>query len=356
MDRPLVLVGARGVGKTVLLKEIADRAAATVGSPRLRVEATPGAPLLPLLVERSQALTALVEGQPSRGRLTLSETILRAGVGGLGAEVHLSARSRPSPDLPRALDRLANALAQRSSALVLTVDEAQAVSRSELALLGAALQEGTEQDWPLVVVLAGLPSLRPGAAQRGARAEHGFTYFERARWVQVGLLDEQSTLLALGGPASRAGRPFEPAAALEVAARTGGYPFAVQVYGEYAWRSSDGHATISLAAAEASLGHAQRDLEEGLYSSRWSEASPRERVYLVAVAELLTRGEQPNGGAVARHLHETTRALSSYRDRLLNKGTLFATETGVLRFTVPGMASYVLQRAAEGLFRGTQAD
>jgi hypothetical protein len=63
------------------------------------------------------------------------------------------------------------------------------------------------------------------------------------------------------------------------------------------------------------------------------------------LAALLRAGEPASGGAVARRLNETSKALSVYRDRLLNKGTLFIDDNGLLRFTVPGMAGYVLRQA-----------
>ncbi|MGC8628366.1 MAG: ATP-binding protein [Acidimicrobiales bacterium] len=345
MDRPLALVGVRGVGKTALLKELADRAAAAVGAPRLRVEVIPGQPFLPTLVERAQVLARLVNDEPPVGRLSVSEAVLRAGFAGTGAEVHLSRQAPEVPDVYAALNQLSEALSRRGSAAVLTIDEAHAARRPELAVLGAALQEGTEQDWPLVVAFAALPSLRPRPSDSEREDQRGFTYFERARWMDVELLDDASTLLALSGPAASAGRPYEPAAAQELAAHTGGYPFAVQVYGEHAWWSSEGEAVISLAAVERSLPSANRDLDQGLYASRWAEASSRERDYLRALAALLRAGEPANGGAVARRLNETTKALSVYRDRLLNKGTLFVDDNGLLRFTVPGMAAYVLRQA-----------
>lgn len=71
-------------------------------------------------------------------------------------------------------------------------------------------------------------------------------------------------------------------------------------------------------------------------------ATPREREYLVAVAELLAAGGPVTGGAVARQLHVAPAQLSSYRARLLTKGTLTA-EGDQLRFPVPGMGAYVLK-------------
>ncbi|MDA8061019.1 MAG: hypothetical protein M0T80_01080 [Actinomycetota bacterium] len=98
--------------------------------------------------------------------------------------------------------------------------------------------------------------------------------------------------------------------------------------------------------AVAGAQRAVRELEEGLYAGRWAQSSTRERQYLVAVAELVGRGEPATGAAVAARLGLSTRQVSSYRDRLLTKGTLVA-EGSQLRFVVPGLAAYLRARADE---------
>lgn len=352
-DRPLVLIGTRGMGKTVLLTTIANEAGERLGAPHLHVEVTPGRPFLPSLLERVEVVSRLVEGQPAREGLKLSEAVLRAGVGALGAEVHFGRESHVAalPDLQGALSRLADATAGRGSGFVLTVDEVQVASREELGVLAAALQAGTAAQWPMVVALAGLPSMRPSPQSADREGQRGITYLERALWLEVGALDLGPTIEALTGPAKEAGRPFDPAAALSLAEQTGGYPYAIQVYGDHAWWASQGRPLIDQAAVGQALIDGRADLEAGLYGSRWSESPRREREYMLAVADLARAGEQATGKRVAERLGTTTRALSSFRDRLIHRGTLLVEgDHRTLRFTVPGMAEYVLIQAHhEGL-------
>lgn len=160
MDRPLALIGVRGVGKTALLKELADRAATSVGAPRLRVKVSPGQPFLPTLVERAQVLSRLVNDEPPASRLSVSEAVLRAGFAGTSAEVHLSRPAPGVPDVYGALNQLSEVIRQRGSAAVLT----RRGPRRPADRAGRARRRPpgrNRQDWPFVVAFAALPSLRP---------------------------------------------------------------------------------------------------------------------------------------------------------------------------------------------------
>jgi hypothetical protein len=117
----------------------------------------------------------------------------------------------------------------------------------------------------------------------------------------------------------------------------GGCPYAIQVYGAYAWWTSAGCPFIDRAAVDQALIDGKADLEAGLYGSRWSESPRRERAYMLAVADLIRAGGPATGAEVAKRLETNTRQLSSFRDRLINRGTLLVEGDGrALRFTVPG--------------------
>jgi hypothetical protein len=83
------------------------------------------------------------------------------------------------------------------------------------------------------------------------------------------------------------------------------------------------------------------ELARGPYARRWAQASPRERRYLRAIAELQATGATVTGTTVAQRLGTVAKNLASARGRLTDKGTL--TSTGdELSFTVPGMGAYIL--------------
>ncbi len=346
--QPLLLVGARGVGKTVLLGEIAARAVAAHGWPHVHVEVTPSAPFAPLLVESVASTVRLLDGGAARKRIRATDTVLRAGLPGVGAEVHLAREQHPEGDatlaIATALRGLVDRLIEHDTGVVLTVDEAQLADRNEMTRFAAALQEGTGNDWPLVVAVAGLRSIRDHRRMP--------SYFERADWHELASLDPEATLDALVGPAAATGRPFEPSAAEYLARETGGYPYAIQLYGHHAWRASAGKDRITLDAAREAIRTGGIQLERGLYAQRWAQASAREREYLHALAAQQIEGQPMTGGAVARRLGVEPAQLSQYRARLIKKGTVVA-EGDTLSFAVLGMAAYVLRTTTQAKHAGS---
>ena len=337
MPPPVMLVGPRGVGKTVLLGELADLAGRRFGWPRVHVEVRPGAPFTDDLLRSIAQVRSLIEQAAPDGMRTESATI-RAQVAGVGGEVRFA---RPTPEadhgptLPEALTGLARLAIEHDTGFVLTIDEMQLADRTELATLASLLQAGAGEDWPIATAGAGLPVMR--------QPEHAVTYFERATWHELGLLDPQESIDALEGPAAQAGRPLDLDAAERLALEAGGYPYAIQVYGHYAWRASDGAPRITLEAAEQASARAGRALAQGLYAGRWSAATPTQRTYLATVARLVVDRTPATGRAIADQLGRTTRQLSSVRSDLLKQGTL-TVDGDELRFTIPGMAEWVLDQ------------
>lgn len=339
---PVLMIGPRGVGKTVMLGELADMAGSRYGWMRAHVEVRPGTPFTPDLVASVLSVRSQIE-QGSGPGLQAESATLRAQVAGVGGEVHFARPPVPDDEpalvLRHALTSLVQIAVEHGTGVVLTLDEVQLASREELAGLAALLQHATGDDWPIVTAGAGLPLMRD--------PDHAVTYFERATWHELGLLDGEATIEALTGPADRAGRPLDPAAADVLAVAAGGYPYAIQVYGHFAWRASDGEERITLAAAQRGSERARRSLAQGLYAGRWSGATEAQRQYLKAVARLTLDGLAVTGRAVADEVGRTTKQLSSVRADLLRQGTL--TVAGdELRFTVPGMAEYVGGQEARG--------
>lgn len=335
--RPVLLVGSRGVGKTVLLEHAREIAAERHSWISASVEVLPGRALAPVLLARLAQAEDAYEQVPSRGSgWRLDRATIKASLAGTGVEAEISRNVSADPpsgdELVSALGDVMGSAASLGAGLLLTIDEVHLATKDELAGVAAVLQHAVTQRWPLVAVLAGLPGLRDPRRM--------VTYLERGAWHDVGLLSSVDAREALTGPASAAGRPADDDAADHLAAASGGYPYAVQVLGHHAWRASSGADRISIDHARSGDAAAQRDLASGLYSARWNDSSPREKDYLVALADLVRRGQPAGGGDVARAMDHKPQAVTYLRSRLLAKGTIFA-EGRVLRFAVPGMAAWI---------------
>ncbi|HET7385989.1 MAG TPA: ATP-binding protein [Nocardioidaceae bacterium] len=338
--RPLLLTGGRGVGKTVVMGEAAVMAATDYGWLTVPVEVRPRSSFTPQLVERLSIARDLYAQAPAGRDVEVVSTKVRAAVLGLGAEVELRRRTHPASttagELDAALAGAVEAAEAHSAGLVVTLDEIHLAERAELADLAATLQQRVPDGWPLVVVMAGLPSMR--------EPRRAVTYLERGEWHVLGPLDPAASRTALERPAIAAGRPLSAAAADLLVDASGGYPYAIQVLGHHAWRTSAHSDGIDVRHARAAVAAGQRDLEAGLYAVRWQDASPREREYLLALAKLSSEDVDATSAGVARRLGRAPSDVSYLRDRLVKKGTLFA-DGRRLHFPTPGMAEWIVRTA-----------
>lgn len=340
--RPLILVGPRGVGKTVTLGQISAAAAQQHSWPTVHVEATPGQ-LIDVLVSRLKDAEDVFHGTaPSpASRTTITGTKVEATILGVGGGVEIKRDAAdPQPTLRDQLRATMEAALERGAGLLITLDELQNASTADLHELGGVLQESVPESWPLVVAIAALPSLRE---KRGKRLP---TYLERAEWHPLESLPSSDAREALTGPAAQSGRPMTSEAADLLLSQSGGYPYAIQVAGHFAWRSSTGSDAIEVEHARTAVPRIEADLDQ-LFLSRWDGASAREQEYLSALATVQQHVDEPNGGHVAAALGEATQAVSYLRDRLIKKGTIYRSAAGGLHFITPGMARWVRDRTAD---------
>ncbi len=334
--RPLVLTGGRGVGKTVILGEAAAIAATEHSWLTVPIEIRPERPFTTQLLERLAAARDLYRQAPPGKQIEVTAATIKASVLGIGGEVEVRRRatSTPEPALPldAALAEVCEAALEHDAGLLITIDELQLAAKPELGDFAATLQQHVPDAWPLVVIVAGLPSIRD--------TQRGVTYFERGEWHVLGPLDTTSTRLALEKPADDAGRPMTADAVDQLATASGGYPYAIQLLGHHAWRASKGSDAIAASHVPAAIDATQSELAAGLYESRWQDASPKEREYLAALAELSATQDHVTGSEVAHALGTQPKAVSYVRDRLIRKGTIY-TEAERVRLAVPGMAQWI---------------
>ncbi len=335
--RPLILVGPRGVGKTVTLGEISHVAAEQHSWPTVHVEAK-SAGILTELVDKLRAAKSAFGGTVPRdksGKKSITGATFQASAFGIGAGVDISTSDKQQVTSLAEEFRTTMTIAHsRTSGLLLTLDELQNASPKDLHELGGALQEIVPENWPLVVAVAALPSLRE---TRGSRLP---TYLERAEWHSLDSLPEPDARDALTGPAEQSGRPLQTDATDTLLSMSGGYPYAIQVAGHFAWRASHGSTTITAEHVAKATPRIQADLGQ-LFTSRWEDASGREREYLVALATAEVIDDEPNGGDVAKVLGEPVRSVSYLRERLIKKGTIYRSPTGGLHFITPGMGDWI---------------
>lgn len=337
--KSVLMIGLRGVGKTVLLNRMRDDAEAA-GLHTLRVEAPEGRSLPAILAPQlRQALLKLSRTEKARD---LGRHALRALAGfakalkvkyadievgfDLEPEAGLADNGDLEHDLQTLLETAGFAARAAESALVMFVDELQYVEEDQLASLITALHRCAQQNVPVMLVGAGLPQL-PG------RMGHAKSYAERLfDFPFVGPLDAAAATDALVKPAENLGVPYEAEAIQRVLDATQGYPYFLQEWGKHAWDVATAPPItardIDVASVEATAA-----LDESFFRVRFDRMTPSEKRYLRAMAEL---GPGPHrSGDIAAVLERRVTALGPTRNQLIAKGMVWSPSHGDTAFTVP---------------------
>jgi hypothetical protein len=335
----VLLVGLRGVGKTVLLDHLRTSAEGA-GIHTLRMEAPEGRSLPALL--SPQLRLALLRLSRSEAAKDLAQRGLRALAGfvsklrfkyddievglDLEPEAGLADNGDLEQDLPELLAASGEAAQRAGTALALFVDELQYVKERELGALITALHRCAQQKLPITLVGAGLPQLRGLAGKAKSYAERLFSFAE------IGPLADGDARRALEKPAQEQGIAFTEDALARIVTETRGYPYFLQEWGKHAWDAAPA-SPISAADVTAASALAVATLDQSFFRVRFDRLTPTERKYLRAMAEL---GPGPHrSGDIANSFGRKVTALAMTRNKLIDKGMIWSPSHGDTAFTVP---------------------
>lgn len=337
--KSMILVGLRGVGKTVLLEQMRQDAEQS-GVHTLRLEA-PENRSLPALLS-PQLRMALLKLSTIESAKALAQRGLRALAGfakalklkyddievgiDLEPEQGLADNGDLEGDLTTLLEQVGLAANQAGTAIVLFIDELQYVEEEQLAALITALHRCAQQKLPVMLVGAGLPQLVGKAGKAKSYAERLFDY------PVVGPLSRTDAALAITKPAEDLKVSFDPAAVERIIDVTQGYPYFLQEWSKQTW---DAATTSPITPQDVQTAEplTVAALDEGFFKVRFDRCKPSERRYLRAMAEL---GPGPHrSGDIAAKLGKSVNTFAPVRNSLINKGMVWSPNHGDTAFTVP---------------------
>jgi len=349
-SQSLVLTGLRGVGKTVLLNELAERARTRdwiVAQVEARIDSEAAGSGFRAAVARglNQSLRYVTGSWGVGERLkaalaTFKSFSLRTDpTGGLSLGIDIEAqRGRADSgsleiDLSELAFDLGASASDRGTGVAVFIDEMQELDQTELAAICTAVHEAGQRSVPFYVIGAGLPSLPAILAEARSYAERLFDY------RPIGPLDGPDAKIAVVRPAELQGVAWEAEAAEAIVEASAGYPYFVQEFAKATWDYAPGPG-VSAADSRLGIQAGRNKLDAGFFASRWNRATPGERDYLRAMAP---DGEGPAlSGEVARRLGKrSVQQVGPIRARLIHKGLVYAPEYGLVSYTVPGMADFI---------------
>lgn len=343
--RSLLMVGLRGVGKTVLLNFLALEAEAK-GLATVQIE-TPEKRSLPAILIPSLR-SALLKLDKLNAANELGKKALRT-LGGfvramklkykdiefgldLGSEPGLADSGDLENDLIDLLVEIGNAAKAKKTALILFIDEIQYIEEKQFAALIMALHRCTQKQLPVAVVGAGLPQLIGQAGRAKSYAERLFIY------PSIGPLTPEAARKALTVPAEKMHVYYEENALKEILERTQGYPYFLQEWGKHCWQCAQ-KSPITQADAQAATEFAIAELDTSFFRVRFDRLTPSEKKYLRAMAEL-GAGTQRSGD-IAHILKNEVHGVAPIRASLIHKGMIYSPGHGDNNFTVPLFDGYM---------------
>ncbi len=333
--RGKILIGLRGVGKTVLLSKLSGDAEAQGFWPIL-IETPENRSLPSVLVPalrnlllashlpsnlKGQAL-GLLRGFVQAMKMKFSDVEFSFDV-----EKQSGADSGDlETDLASLLTNMGTLAKKQKTAIALFVDEIQYIREEQFGFLITALHKCTQKQLPVILLGAGLPQVIGQAGKAKSYAERLFEY------PGVGPLDRRAAIRAITVPASRAGVQFQKGALDEIFKKTQGYPYFIQEWGKHCWKVAQ-KSPVTLKDVKKATALALNQLDNSFFRVRFDRCTPLEKAYLRAMSEL--RPGDQKSGEIAHLLGKPSQRVAPVRAKLMAKGMIYSPAHGDNRFTVP---------------------
>ncbi len=348
-EQSLIVVGLRGVGKTVLLGEF-RRCALDQGWRVVEVEVAKwddnqfraglareirrvlhriaaGGRWTEVAKRAAGVLKSFTLRIDPEGRLTIGLDI--APTAGYADSGDLNA------DLTDVLVSLGEAAREQGTGVVLLLDELHYLSSIQMEALIAANHRTIQHALPITAAAAGLPQIRELVGNAKTYAERLF------KFPEIGRLDDAQAERVLCEPAAQLGVVFSEEALRRGLSFSEGYPYFLQEFGQAAWNLAMGAEIIERDAENARV-VVEEKLDSGFFKVRLDRTTELQKAYLRAMAEL---GPGPQlARDVAELLGRSSTQCGPTRKQLIDKGLLYATDHGYAAFTVPKFDEY-LKRA-----------
>lgn len=344
-SQSLILVGLRGVGKTVLLVRIRAMAE-ELGYRTAFVEAHEGKSLAELLLPSIRNLLftlSMIENAKEKARRGLR--VLRGFLGavklnlgdldleiGLDPERGVADSGDLETDLPNLLFVVAEAAQAAGRSVAMLIDELQYFDEREFSALIMSMHKISQSNLPFVMFGAGLPQVLALAGESKSYAERLF------RYPAIGALPLEDASAAIRAPIEQEEAAITDAALARIMEITQRYPYFLQQWGHDAWNVSDAP-MIEAADIDRASVVAIATLDEGFFKVRFDRCTPSERRYMRALAELGPGAHR--SGDVATLMGLKTTSVGPTRGKLIRKGMIYAPAHGDTEFTVPLFDEYM---------------
>ncbi len=338
-EKSFMLIGLRGVGKTVLLNEI-NTIAQDEEYSTIFLEAHEGKNFAGLLTPHLRTLLFRFNAKARvKEKVRYALRVLKGFANcikikyedfEIGLDILPELGEADSGDLEIDLPNLFSAVAEAAKwndqCIALLIDEIQYLSERELSALIMAMHKMQQRQLPFILIGAGLPILTRLAGESKSYAERLFEFPE------IGQLAAIDAAKALQEPAKKEGAHFERDAVDKIIELTQGYPYFIQEWGYQSWNCATDN-SILLGDVERATKTVIPRLDNNFFRVRFDRLTPTEKKFLKAMAKL---GAGPHkSGDIADALGLKISSIGPTRANLISKGMIYSPNYGEMAFSVP---------------------
>jgi hypothetical protein len=338
-----MLLGLRGVGKTVLLNKI-EQIAEGHGYLTSFIEAPEDRKLVDLLYPKIyQALRQLSLIEAARTATHNAMRALRSFASAFKIKVgDFEVAVDPEPgvadsgnleyDITELFLRIGEAAKASGRGWALLIDEVQYLTIEELGALIVAMHRVNQKALPVLLFGAGLPAIAALSGDAKSYAERLFIF------PKVDALPKEDATNAIRQPIEDEDESINDDLLGKIVELTRGYPYFLQEWGYQVWNASP-KSPIAIDCIDVAEREALRRLDEGFFKVRIDRLTPKEKEYVIAMARL---GPGPyRSSDVAEVLGEKLTTLGPRRAQIIAKGMIYSPAHGDIAFTVPMFDEYL---------------
>ena len=324
-NRCILFLGQRGMGKTAMLLEIADRAR-TEGYIPARVTAHEGMPQS--IIEQIQFNGSQFFKDEKRHLSGIS-----AGALGFSFGLTFSDEAKQQYGFRTKMSLLCDRLEDKGKGVLILIDEVH--TSPAMRDVASSFQELVGDRKNIAIVMAGLPY-----AVSSILNDEVLTFLNRADKVELGAIS-CSAIKAYYENAFREMKIKCPDEILDEASEaTHGLPYFMQLLGYYLTEYSGDRSVIDESVFNKARTSAEKDMDDNVFKPVISPLSNNDRAFLKAMAEC---SEPATTEELKNWLGNKGSSIQTYRKRLIEAGIIETPRRGELTFAIPYFREYLLK-------------
>lgn len=325
-ERARLIIGQRGLGKTVLLLELAE-----IAKEQGFIVASPTVVSGDMLVRILEKLCRSGENILPHEKTRITGGSI--GILGFSAGIQTDNGDHSGKSFAYQLQTLCERARDAGKGILILIDEVQS-GNEELKKLIIAYQEMVGEEHNIAMVMAGLPS-----AVSQTLNQHVLTFLNRASKLHLEPISIREIEIYYRNCFEHLGIVLNEEQIRQAAKHTEGSPYMMQLIGHYITITASERGTVAGKDFETALSLARMEFIEDICETTLAQLSEKDIAFLSAMSDDENESSMQD---ICKRLEVDSSYANRYRSRLLQAGVINQSRRGFVTFAVPYLRDYLL--------------